>query len=301
VTEILKAEGPYGAEWEEFDDGSDDDDRRFDTGWVESGDNLRLEVKGWDAHEWAQDLRTEVYSDLIDADPAFAVKAMLKELGTREPDLAKKVRKAKLPKDVLADYAVTYFQDPDEGTELLKEAMGMLDYEGTQGEVLLELDRAALQALGVTKGRWWDGAPWRLIDLPEQELAYEGTLMRHCVGRHNMGYRDAVRRGETAIWSLRSRSNRPMLTFEIDLPRWNAAGAHPGERGRAIVQLKGKLNRRAGKDVPEQKALHWIFAQLGVDPRAVTDFAPIAGNPGTSFDSPWAPYYARTHARLLAW
>jgi hypothetical protein len=165
-----------------------------------------------------------------------------------------------------------------------------------------------LQALGITSGRWWDGAPWRLVNLPIEELAYEGTLMRHCVGRFDMGYRDAVERGLTQIWSLRSQFNRPVLTFEIDVH--DMRSAQPVIRAGAIQQLKGKLNRQAGQDADEARVLFWIFAKLGVDPAGVEDFVgesffagegfePPQQNPG--FNAPWRPYHERRYARLMRW
>ncbi len=296
VEEVLKNKGPYGAEWEEIDEGE------YTTGWIDSGDYWRLEVDRNADPEWAQDVRQEYFSGLVDAEPAEAIKVLLSELQKRFPDLYQRVRKAKLPKEVLADYAVAYFQDPEEGVDLLSEAMGIFDYEGSAGEVILEIDRDTLRKIGVTRGRWWDAAPWKLIDLPVEELAYEGTLMRHCVGRRDMGYREAVARGYTSVWSLRSRANKPVFTFEIDQRAWEAAddAPHPHpriQRGQAIVQLKGKLNRTVGKDAAETAVLDWIFSELDVDPTAVADFRPgRAANP-RSFCGPWTPYHARPRAR----
>lgn len=291
VTEILKREGPYGSEWEVVDEGF------YDSGWHEAGDYLRLEIKRDNALEWAQDLRQEYYSALVDAEPAEAVSALAKELDIHYPELAKRVRKAKLPKDVLADYAVTYFQDPEEGIELLSEAMGTFGYEGSKAPTILEIDQDTLRRLGVHHGRWEHGAPWRLVDLPPEELAYEGTLQRHCVGRHGMGYKEAVERGKTAIWSLRSKFDRPLLTFEVDLRAWESARNRETPRparGAAIVQLKGKLNRPPGKDEDEEVVLEWIFDQLGVDPSSVRDYARArAANPTPSFCAPWRPYDQR--------
>lgn len=291
LVDLLKDEGPYKVDWEEYDEDA------YSTGWFESDDQLRMVVKREDAVEWAQDLRQDYYSELIDADPAEATRALLSELERLYPELARKVRKAKLPKDVLADYAVAYFQDREEGIEILSEAMGVFGYEGSNAETILEIDKDILRQLGVHHGRWEHGAPWRLADLPPEELAYEGTLMRHCVGRHGMGYREAVERGDTAIWSLRSRFERPLLTFEVNLPAWKTADEtqqSPGMRGRAIVQLKGKLNRPAGVDADEAAVLGWVFDQLGVDPREVQGFAPArAANPAGSFCAPWRPYRER--------
>ena len=131
------------------------------------------------------------------------------------PDIHKKLKKAKPPKDVMLSYATAYMADPeDEGIEVLREAVGMFGYEGTRGNTMLELGKDTLRELGITQGRWWDGAPWKLVNLPPEELAYEGTLQRHCVGRYDMGYRQAVERGDIQIWSLRS-----ALTFRCSRSR----------------------------------------------------------------------------------
>jgi hypothetical protein len=287
VREILKKQGPTDAEWEDLGDGD------YDSGWIDSGDYWRLKVDSDQLYEWASDLRREFFSEMVDADPEVAIKTFLDLLKKSYPELAKKVKKAKFPKDVLADYAVTYFEDPESGVEIITEAVGSFGYEGTRGEVILEIDQAALSALGITDGRWASGAPWRLVNLPVEELAYEGTLQRHCVGRHNMGYRSAVARGVTQIWSLRSRFNLPILTFEINVHDWQSQ--QPIIRAGAIEQLKGKLNRLAGEDPDEAAVLHWIFAKLGVDPAGVEDFVgvqrnPLRGKRTVGFDRPWQPY-----------
>lgn len=67
--------------------------------------------------------------------------------------------------------------------------------------------------------------------LTGRELAQEGRRMHHCVA----SYTDACRRGATSIWSLVRTARgvaEPMLTVEINL------------RAKAIVQARGKLNRR---------------------------------------------------------
>ncbi len=294
MLEVLLAEGPRDADWTAPEAEGDS----YMSGWYESGDYWRLEPNCDLAQEWAYDVRQEYLSEMVDADPAEAIAAFMGVLTTIHPTLAKKVKKAKLPKDLLADYAVAYFSDPERGMEIIAEAMGEWGYQGSRGNIMLELDRAALQALGIREGKWWDGAPWQLVDLPAAELAYEGTLMRHCVGRFDFGYRSAVEAGTTRIWSLRSRHNKPVLTFEVDAERWRNAGEWPAERGGAIEQLKGKLNRAPGEhDLQERAVLHWIFARLDIDPAHVPDLGWRLDNPG--FNAPWRSYQERAHGRLL--
>jgi len=293
---LLKEES-YGAAWERLDEDS------YSSGWIDSGDYWRLVVHPDVAYEWAVDLRTSYFSELVDAKPEEAITAFLKVLDVTSPDLAKKIKKAKLPKELLADYAVVFFEDPEQGLEVISEAMGDFGYQGSRGKTILELDEDVLRSIGITSGRWWSGAPWKLVDLPAAELAYEGTLMRHCVGRFDMGYRDAVLRGETRIWSLRSRFNKPVLTFEIDAHEWDATGPDAKAlRGAAIDQIKGKLNRAAGRDPEEEKVLLWIFDQLGVDPSFVDDFGGISipRAPNTGFDVPWRSYWERRNRRIKA-
>lgn len=305
---VVKGLAYYGWDypWEEFDEG------RYSTGWQDGGDYWRLEARNGSESilEWAHDLRGRYFSDLVDAEPKVAVKAFLAVLAADYPDLSKRVKKAKLPADVLADYAVAYFSDPEEGIEIISEATGVFGYEGSQAEVVLEIDKPALRELGITEGRWWDGAPWKLLNLPPAELAYEGTLMRHCVGSFNMGYREAVARGETMIWSLRSRFNKPILTFEIDRHAWEAGADMGGpagsqRRSAAIQQLTGKLNRAPAGDWQEARVLHRILTRLGADPGLVHpslggDLRDVREeNPG--FNQPWRPYGHRARGRLMRW
>jgi hypothetical protein len=297
---LLTAAAPTGANWEAlFED-------TYTSGWIEGDDNWRVKV-GLEGDEWAVDLRQDYYSELVDAGGEQATDAFLDELNRNYPALAKRVKKAKLPRDVLADYAVAYFSDPEQGMEIISEATGIFGYKGTKADILLEIDKNVLRNLGITEGRWWDGAPWKLLNLPPIELSYEGTLMRHCVGRFDMGYREAVQRGEAYIWSLRSRYNKPILTFEVDRHAWGSGDEMEGamgeqRRGGAIEQLKGKMNRLGGSDPQEAAVLLWLFRQLKVDPAMVHDFVGTlsrATNPG--FNAPWHPYHQRVKGRLLAY
>jgi hypothetical protein len=241
-----------------------------------------LQIDVGDLAEYMGDRAREWISELVDRDPEAAVGLLIEAVEAQDPKVARKLAKAKLPQEVLAAIAVSYFADGD--VELIRETVGEFGYTGSRGQPMLHVTRADLAAMGITGGRLWDGAPWSLINLPSNELGYEGVRQRHCVGRHDMGYREAVDRGRIWVWSLRSQHNKPLLTWEVDRKGWSLADsmAAPGGpapladaarmRGSAIRQLKGKLNRMAGKDAAEAAVLLWIFARLGVDERLVRDF-----------------------------
>jgi hypothetical protein len=208
--------------------------------------------------------------------------------------------KAKFPSSALKSYAAAFFEmldndeyEDEDRVQFIREALGMWGYEGSDAEVVLEIDRDKLEELGVTRGKWLDNAPWRLVSLPPVELAYEGTMLRHCVGRFDMGYRERVERGDIWIWSLRDKYARPRLTWEVDTYLWASADAWQqsldlarNRRGGAIRQLKGFANRHAGLGNDEQKVLEYIFDELDVDPRSVHDYEKRDKNPSET-DCPW--------------
>lgn len=240
--------------------------------WVETVDDWKLRVNEDELREWVYDRNVELISDMVDQDPKAAGDIFLEALMDHgRGDLAREIRKLKPPTEVLASFAVAYFEDGHEGMQIIEEAVGYWGYEGTRGEPLLTVTRDDLRELGITQGRWWDGAPWTLLNLPKEELAYEGTLQRHCVGRHDMGYRDAVENGEIWIWSLRSAANKPILTFEVDIGTWEQAPG-PEQRAHAITQLKGKVNRVPPKNAEENAVLMHVFERLDVSPELVRDF-----------------------------
>jgi len=260
--------------------------------------------------ELLQDWRFVALMQDIEKDPQPAIDYLFAELERIAPEAHAKLRKAKFPKSALKSYAAAFLQmdenqyDDGERVEFIREAMGMLGYEGSDAEVLLEINREKLEELGVTRGKWLDNAPWRLVSLPPVELAYEGTVLRHCVGRFDMGYRERVERGEIWIWSLRDRYNRPRLTWEVNVEEWEDAdrragqasmlrftrpGSHPGDwdfRAAAIRQLKGFSNRYAGLGKDEQKVLEYIFGELMVNAEQVRDYRRRDKNP-SEVDCPW--------------
>lgn len=74
-----------------------------------------------------------------------------------------------------------------------------------------------------------------VAELRANQLPAEGRRQGMCVGRADMGYIQNVIEGSTAIYSLRSPSGKPKLTFEVDL-----------DLPVSIDQVKGKGNRLPG-------------------------------------------------------
>jgi len=265
--------------------------------WLERRDrgpeSLWLVWRHSELQEAVKDFITGRVSEAIEAEPKVWIAQFFADLETQDRELAARMKKARLSSDALISFATGYFTE-GHGTETMREAVGMLGYEGSRGEVITEITADDLRALGVDKGgKWMSGAPWRLINLPPNELAYEGTLQRHCVGSQDTGYRYAVEDGHTQIWSLRSQHNAPVLTFEVDAKEWERSQKRrvrqaPKVRGSAIRQLRGKLNRLGGSTrgasadvvypeqelVDETKVLRLIFERLQVDPASVAEFDP---------------------------
>jgi hypothetical protein len=111
--------------------------------------------------------------------------------------------------------------------------------------------------------------------LTAAELPDEGRKMGMCVGRADMGYLSAVRRGVTAILSLRTKAGRPKFTFEVEMRR--------GEPTH-IIQIKGKANRLPGWDLGKagsgemkldevQKVVEFVRS-YGFDPDNIMDLQP---------------------------
>jgi hypothetical protein len=222
-------------------------------------------------YEAMVDANQRYVAELADNSPGAFRQRFLDELDRLDSDLARRFKKLKLPPDVITSYAISFFSDVY-GLRMVREAMGEWGYPGSRATLILEVTREDLENIGIARGsRWWERAPWKLVNLPAPELAQEGVLMRHCVGRYDMGYRDAVELGQTWIWSLRSRFNQPALTWEINVDDWEAA-ENEIERAHAIAQLKGPMNVRSGQDFDEVRIVRFILAILLVDEHEVGDF-----------------------------
>ena len=211
-------------------------------------------------------------NERVQNDPEFAISELMRILDEQAPDLAEKVRKQRLPSDVLQAYAVALFSDPTRGIQVLREAMGEFGYVGSRATTVIELGRDELLELGLHRdSKFLARAPLRVQELPEQELAYEGTLQRHCVGRFDMPYRGRVNAGTHSIWSLRSQHGIPLLTMEIDRRAWDRATT-PEQRGSAVMQMKLKMNEHPPRTPEEDLVLRHMMYRLGIEPRSVGDY-----------------------------
>jgi hypothetical protein len=202
--------------------------------------------------------------------------------------------------------------------------LGDLENTSEPPEVITEVTAAELASWGIRGGPLREEAPWRLVNLRVSDLRREGTLMRHCVGRADMGYAKALRNEEVELWSLRSRQDKPRFTLEID-PAYFTEQAGPEDKAEGVLQLKGKANRTPGyatKDAAQitmpDEVLFWtrLLERLGVDPQGVEDFGAYKqqlaygfraregeqrANPGRaslrSFDLPYRPAVRRRRFR----
>ena len=207
-----------------------------------------------------------------------------------DEEMSRRVRAANLPdedvKNLLTDWFASGYgmsRGKDEVVEQLEEYLEAMSVAGVEREVVAEVTKEDLQRWGIVKGPLWEEAPWRLIKLLPADLRLEGTRMSHCVGKGDMGYIRSVKAGEIEIWSLRSRSDKPRFTLEVDSDFFER---HPEEKADAILQLKGKANRTPGyADKAErviffpEEVVFWreLFEEkLGVvGVRAISDFAAI--------------------------
>jgi hypothetical protein len=250
--------------------------------------------------------------EAMERDPTLAIEEFYRQLQERDPELYRKIKKEKLPTDVLISFAKQLFQDPTYGLQILREATGDWGYEGSKAELLLEVSKDDLRALGFDEARkgsrYIQQAPWALVSLPPPELAFEGTWLRHCVGNPSFGYRDKVANSEMMIWSLRRRavgdSGRvfylPYSTWEVDAGEWENARS-PQARGRAIKQLKHKTNILGPTTEEEDQFYRLIFDRLDIDPASVRDYSPsnIGKPPSRRVYNPGALADDRTHPQLM--
>jgi len=92
-----------------------------------------------------------------------------------------------------------------------------------------------------------DGKPHRIIELTTlEQLMDEGVTQRHCVG----SYAKAAHAGRCAIFSLRDRRDKSVLTLEVNLGT------------RRVVQVRGQQNRRPTDE--EARAVESWVARAGL-------------------------------------
>ena len=264
--------------------------------------------------EWCRDTIAEYMGTVVRKDPEKAKELFFALLANRNGKIAAALKEAKLPDDELLELAQQWFTDQDEAYEAIEEYVSAITATGEPNEIIAEWSKQDIADMGIRQGTLFENAPWKLIKLHASDLRGEGRMMNHCVGQSGMGYIDAVKRGETEIWSLRSRDNKPRFTLEVDSAFYDVGGRAevPEEgdnwrvwRGEHIKQLKGKANRTPGfADVRRtggikfpDEVIFWNSAlnQFGVDPGVVEDFSATHGgavvtNGGevcTGFDLPY--------------
>lgn len=253
-----------------------------------------------DFREWCRDVIADNARAIAKEDPAALVAMFSADLKGEDLGLATNLEKLALPQDDLFELGLAWYEDEDkdEVLETIREHVSALKTgDNEQDDVVLEFSKADIADMGIRSGVLFEEAPWRLIRLRPNQLRLEGTLMGHCVGKRDMGYIRAVRDKEIEVWSLRSRSNKPRFTLEVD--------AGSGESPPEIKQLKGKGNRTPGYADTRASAvkfpdevIFWTAAlrRLGIDPHDVSDFRAFTpetpavqpnGEVCTGFDLPY--------------
>ena len=304
-------------EWQERDS--------VEENWGTGDDaSIYITADSEDFDEWCHDQVAEFVQAQIKAAPQVAIDVFMKGVEHENISLGAKLRAADLPEEELLDFAHRWFGSDDDREEILltlKDHFATLETGHAEPrEIIGEWTQADLREMGITKGRLYEEAPWKLIKLHPGDLRLEGTLMRHCVGDGGMGYTKALKDGEIEIWSLRSRANKPRFTLEVDGAFYvdeaearRRAGDDlimPAWRGVAIKQLKGKANRTPGHadarateiKFPDE-VIFWDHAlrEFDVDPQAVDDFTAVhtgdeparlqanSRDACTGFDLPYRP------------
>jgi hypothetical protein len=296
-------------------------DRNEDNYATGPGTDAYVEANEEEFNEWCRDLISTYINGAVKRHPEKAKEIFFNGLADEDKDLAEKLKAADLPEEELLSFAVAWFEsqeDKEEVLDALRDYFGALESgSGEPREVIAEFSKQDIADMGIKKGALFENAPWKLIKLHPSDLRLEGTLMRHCVGKADMGYIKAVKDGEIEIWSLRSRDNKPRFTLEVDSKFYTADDGSPPMqtltpayyRGRAIKQLKGKANRTPGFADNSQsggikfpdEVIFWDHAlrSLDVAPQEVDDFdaarqepMKLQANDGercVGFDVPYRP------------
>lgn len=300
------------------------------TGYKWRAEDMVLVIKEEEFIDFCADLVIEQIDEMAKRDPDGTRDRFWAALTVVNQRLAESFKALNPSGEDVLNLAVAWFssREHDEVLEQIEDHVEALAVVGAEEipdrELVAEVTEKDLRRMGIVSGPFWEQRPWRLIKLLPRDLRDEGTTMRHCVGRMDMGYVTAVRNGEIEIWSLRSNANKPRFTLEVG-NQFNAADRIAGQHGHpssvraeAIHQLKGKANRLAGYNdkksanehpenvqMPDEVAV-WatIFDKLDVDASGVEDFlayrritrpqdpVPNVGEMCTGFD---VPYRRREH------
>lgn len=283
----------------------------------------RVVVNDEKLHEFVHDIKSTYYSKLFDKDPEAGKARLIAEIDTltstggysgiagRVGDRLRKHAKD-IPDAEWGSFASALWgggsadEDGAAAIELITEYLDFLEappIEETDpsrlvGTVDFELPASARGR--VDQAREEDRPPWRVVRLSPGELSVEGTRLRHCVGKKEMGYVRALAKGRIEIWSVRTSNNKPIFTMEVDAAGINMteedfyrkyatrsrAGTHTlaSVHSEAIKQVKGATNRLPGFDggagrggadrltrPQEVDRLATFFNAIGVDPFQVSD------------------------------
>lgn len=311
-----------------------------DDAWSYSQEGERVGVYALDRTlaEIVSDVRTAYFSKIVDTDPKKALESFLKQLEDEgvEPELRKFIAARQIPEDELKGLMTVFWSSREEFDTMAEEIVAILNaprFDDTDPKRLvgvIEFFPQAFDKLGRPKTDLpeEERSPWRVIRLSPGELTREGLTLRHCVGQKDMGYHRALRDGEIEIWSVRSATNKPLFTIEVDVTDRDpnddsivplAYAEHPLadniERAHRITQIRGTANRSPGFDFKgstkltrpnEVWRLESFFQGIGCRPKSVVDLAPGLDsvmprkrgaplrNPGVrpkGFDSPYVPPY----------
>lgn len=313
----------YGVEWEETDRIGENFGYRRD-----SGESVDIYITEEDFDEFCRDIRSEYIQSVRKEKPKDVVPLFLDSLKSYSSDLYNKLVAKKFSKDVLLKLADWWYETEENGEDPSEMLKSCIDdpHEGEEREVVATFSKEEIRSMGITSGPLLEEAPWTLVKLlPPSDTCMESVFLGHCVGDMNMGYNDAIERGEIEIWSLRSRFGKPRFTLEVDtnfynesvptvdirvLPGSKRRPMTDGDRANAIKQIKGKGNRtpgyeRANLRGPEvrfpDEVIFWrqVFKDIGVDPEGVDDFDAardvpalernVSRNATRSFDEPYEP------------
>ena len=152
----------------------------------------------------------------------------------------------KATKKEIANSAIQYYSADEES---LNGVIGEIFKSLSKGinkllpaEVMITIPKEVIAGWGMKKGTFYENAPWNLLKLSPIHLFNEGSVMRHCVGTAS-GYAADIMEKKREIWSLRNNTGKPKFTFEIDTNWYNLDSKM---KSKAILQIKGKGNRRPG-------------------------------------------------------
>lgn len=286
LLEVVSEGGKGRGEW--FDhDGS---------AWsiTDAGDAVDVTANEAKLDEWVNDIRGSFFSALFDKDPELAKAAYMSQVPEHiTPALFERLKKheKEIPNEEWGDLCTALWGSDTEPEQLkLNVTTSLTDFlDLLETPSYAETDPHRI--VGVIE---WpmvgrvdqisenERSPWTVIRLTPGDLSLEGTRLRHCVGRPEMGYVRALSRGEIEVWSVRNVVNKPIFTIEVDVsindarPKGFTLADFTEGRAACIKQVKGKTNRTPGRrgnqmDCAEVQRLVAFFLSIDVDPKFIDD------------------------------